>query len=224
MADPPKTTPKGERTRRGIVRLAADVATAGGLEGLTVGSLARSLGMSKSGLFAHFGSKEDLQLAVVDSAREHFEKEILPAGGRAGPGLPRLLALVTAWSDHIEHSPHRGGCFFAAASAEFDDRPGPVRDRIARLTKAWVDRLVREAAAAQSLGHLRRKADPRQIAFEVHAFVQEANWAKQLHGDRQAFERARRAARACLLRDATAKGRRSLAGHQRGGSRTHDRA
>jgi AcrR family transcriptional regulator len=179
--------------------------------------------MSKSGLFAHFGSKVDLQLAVVDSARGQFEESVLPADRRAEPGLPRLLALLTAWSDHIEHAPHRGGCFFAAASAEFDDRPGPVRDEIARLTKVWVDRLVRQATTAKAFGHLRPESDPRQIAFEVHAFVLEANWAKQLHGDLRAFERARRAIRARLLRAATAKGRRSVSRYQRGGSKAHDR-
>jgi AcrR family transcriptional regulator len=214
MAAKQKTTSKGNRTRQAIVSLAAELATSAGLQGLTVGSLANSLGMSKSGLFAHFGSKEDLQLAVIDSAREQFEKRVLPAGGQAEPGLPRLLALVMAWSDHIEHTPHRGGCFFAAASAEFDDRAGPVRDEIARLTRLWVDRLIREAAAAKSRGQLRAKADPGQIAFEVHAFVQEANWAKQLHNDQQAFQLARRAIRACLDREATAKGRRFLASHQ----------
>ena len=222
VATIPKSTPKGTRTHREIVTLAAGVATAQGLEGLTVGSLAKSLGMSKSGLFAHFGSKEDLQLAVVDNAREHFEKSVLPAGRGAEPGLPRLLAFLTAWADHIENAPCRGGCFFAAASAEFDDRPGPVRDEIARLTKVWVDRLVRLVATAKSFRQLRRESDPRQIAFEVHAFVQEANWAKQLHGDRQAFERARRAIRSRLQRAATAKGRRSLFRHQRGGSSAHD--
>jgi AcrR family transcriptional regulator len=209
-----KSNAKGERTRQEVVRLAADIATALGLEGLTVGSLAKSLGMSKSGLFAHFGSKEELQLAVVDVAREQFEKRVLPAGEQAEPGLPRLFALLMAWTDHIEHTPHRGGCFFAAASAEFDDRAGPVRDKVARLTKLWVDGLIREAAAAKSLGELRPEADPRQIAFEVHAFVQEANWAKQLHSDPCAFERARRAIRACLQREATAKGRRSLSMYQ----------
>jgi len=175
-----------------------------------VGGLAGSLRMSKSGLFAHFGSKLGLQLAVIDRAREEFERGVLPPGERAEPGLPRLWALLSAWSEHIEHTPHPGGCFFAAASAEFDDRPGPVRDEIARLTGLWVDRLIREAAAAKSLGHLRPRADTHLIAFEVHAFVQEANWARQLHRDQHAFVRARQAIRACLHREATAKGRRFL--------------
>src|SRR5262245_30832853 len=106
MAANDKPTPKGVRTRQGIVCRAADVATAEGLEGLTVGTLATSLGMSKSGLFAHFGSKVDLQLAVVDVARQQFEQRVLPAGGHAEPGLPRLSALLIAWSHHIEHTPH----------------------------------------------------------------------------------------------------------------------
>jgi AcrR family transcriptional regulator len=214
----------GERSRGAIVAEASRLATVEGFEGLSIARLADAVGMSKSGLFAHFGSKEELQLAVVDVAREQFEKRVLPAGGQAERGLPRLLALLMAWTDHIEHTPHRGGCFFAAASAEFDDRAGPVRDKVARLTKLWVDGLIREAAAAKSLGELRPEADPRQIAFEVHAFVQEANWAKQLHSDPRAFERARRAIRTCLQREATAKGRRSLSVYQYGGSRSHDSA
>jgi AcrR family transcriptional regulator len=205
-----KLTPKGVRTRQGIVRLAADLASAEGLEGLTVGGLAAALGMSKSGLFAHFGSKEALQLAVVDNAREQFEKRVFPASRKARSGLPRLLTLLLAWCDHVEYAAHRGGCFFAAASAEFDDRPGPVRDEIARLTSLWLAHLTSEAVAAKSLGQLRRKADPHQIGFELHAFVQEANWAKRLHSHQDAFERARRAIRTCLYREATAKGRRYL--------------
>jgi AcrR family transcriptional regulator len=201
---------KGDKTRREILDVAADLASARGLEGLTIGDLADVLGMSKSGLFAHFRSKEALQLAVVDLARAEFERRVLPAGDGAPPGVGRLLAWLLAWADHIDRGRFRGGCFFAAASAEFDDRPGPVRDEIARLTRSWIDLLVREAEAARSQGQLRPRADPRQIVFEVHAFVQEANWAKQLLEDHQAFDRARRAIRSCLERQATARGRRHL--------------
>lgn len=201
---------KGERTRQEILAVAADLASAEGLEGLTIGRLASTLGMSKSGLYAHFGSKEDLQLAVVDRARQGFEATVLAPVEGAPDGLPRVHALLTSWAESIEHSEYRGGCFFAAASAEFDDRPGPVRDEIARLTKLWIDLLRQEFQTAQALRHLRPQADPAQMAFEVHAFVQEANWARQLLGDEEAFARAGRSIRACLEREATAKGKRLL--------------
>ena len=127
-----------------------------------------------------------------------------------GDGLPKLQALLMSWADSIEHSTYRGGCFFAATSAEFDDRPGPVRAEIAGLAKAWIDLLQEQARAAQSLGELKPHANPTQMAFEVHAFVQEANWAKQLLDDKTAFQRAKRSIRACLERESTAKGKRPL--------------
>lgn len=201
---------KGEKTRHQILDVAADLASVAGLEGVTIGSLAKALDMSKSGLFAHFGSKEELQLAVVDLVRAMFEQRVLRAAENVQPGLQRLLGMLLAWADHIDHSEFRGGCFFAAAAAEFDDRPGPVRDEITRLSKSWIDFLIHEAEVAKSGGQIRPRADPNQIVFEVHAFVQEANWGKQLLRDKHAFDRARRAIRSCLEREATAKGRRDI--------------
>lgn len=201
---------KGEKTRQQILAVAADLASAEGLEGLTVGNLAKSLCMSKSGLYSHFGSKEELQLAVVDLARQRFEATVLPAAEEFGDGLPKLHALLMSWADSIENSTYRGGCFFAAASAEFDDRPGSVRDEIARLSKAWLDLLVQGFDSARTLKQLKTQADPEQMAFEVHAFVQEANWAKQLLGEKRAFGRAKRSIQACLERETTAKGRKLI--------------
>ena len=201
---------KGKQTRRQILNVAADLASAEGLEGLTIGNLAKALKMSKSGLYAHFGSKEELQLAVVDLARQRFEAAVLPAVEGKADGLSRLCSALLSWADFIDKSSDRGGCFFAAASAEFDDRPGPVRDEIVRLTKSWLDLLRREATTASSLGQLKAEAVPAQMVFEVHAFVQEANWAKQLLGDKTAFKTAKRSIRACLERAASAKGRKQL--------------
>ncbi len=201
---------KGQKTRQQILDVAADIASAEGLEGLTVGNLAKALGMSKSGLYAHFGSKEDLQLAVVDLARQNFEATVLPPAEETPKGLPRLYTLLLSWADSIDRSTYRGGCFFAAASAEFDGRPGPVRDEIARLTKAWIDLLVDGCKSAKRLKHLKPNADAAQLMFEAHAFVQEANWAKQLLGDKTAFHRAKRSIHDCLERAATAKGKKSL--------------
>ena len=201
---------KGQKTRQQILAVAADVASADGLEGLTIGSLAKVLGMSKSGLYAHFGSKEELQLAVVDLARQRFEAEVLPAVESTTSGIPKLYALILSWADSIDNGSYRGGCFFAAASAEFDDRPGPVRDEIARLTKTWIDLLEDECHTAKSLGHFKKQVEPTQITFEFHAFVQEANWAKQLLADKHAFGRAKKSICNCLERAATAKGRKLL--------------
>lgn len=183
-----------------------DLASVDGLEGLTIGRLASATSMSKSGLFAHFGSKEDLQLAVIDAAREVFAGEVLDAVSGAGPGLERLALLSSAWLGYVEKGHFRGGCFFAAVSSEVDDRPGRVRDRIVELTRTWIEAIEAEAGAAVEAGELGPEALPDQIAFEIHAFVQEANWAFQLHGDAEAFRRAARAIRRNLHLDATESG------------------
>jgi AcrR family transcriptional regulator len=202
---------RSERTRRAILARAVDLASVEGLEGLTVGRLAGALSLSKSGLFAHFGSKEELQLAVVDAAKEIFEGEALGQADEAAPGLPRLLHLGRAWLGYVEKAPFRGGCFFAAVSPEVDDRPGRVRDLVAKLTRQWVNRLETEACAAIEAGDLETDADPGQVAFEIHAFVQEANWAFQLHGDTGAFRRAAIAIHRTLATVVTDRGLRVLA-------------
>lgn len=183
-----------------------DIASAEGLEGLTIGRLARELRMSKSGLFAHFGSKEELQLATVDSAAQIFVEKVVRPAMSVERGLVRLHAMLKAWISYVERSVFRGGCFFAAASAEFDGRPGSVRKRIVALTKSWVDALEVEVREAQSRGEMGRSIQPPQFAFEVHAFVQEANWAYQLLRDRHAFDRAQAAIRAQLRDAATPSG------------------
>ncbi len=202
---------QGARTRRQILSTAADVASAEGLEGLSIGRLASRLGMSKSGLFAHFGSKEQLQLATVDAAAEVFENRVVEPSTKAKPGIARLSAMLEAWQTYIQKCGYRGGCFFAAASAEFDGRPGPVRGRIAEWTGTWLRLIEQEAGQAKALGHLRADIDAAQLAFELHAFVQEANWAAQLLDDRDAFDRAARAVGRRLEDAATAKGREILA-------------
>jgi AcrR family transcriptional regulator len=181
-----------------------------GLEGLTIGRLAQATSMSKSGLFAHFGSKEELQLAVVDAARDVFVRQVFQESLPADPGLARLRGLARAWLGYIESGLFRGGCFFAAASAEMDDRPGRVRDRIVELTRVWMEMLAREAGDATEAGHLDPDTDPEQLAFELHAYVQEANWAFQLHGDAGAFARARRAIDRSMRMQATADGLAAL--------------
>jgi AcrR family transcriptional regulator len=184
---------RAAQTRREILSVAVDIASAEGLEGVSIGRLAGELQMSKTGVFAHFGSKEQLQLATVETAKQIFLEQVAqPALGRPR-GLPRLKAMLESWLGYVERVVFRGGCFFAAASAEFDSRPGAVRDQIAALTKAWLVALQDEIACARSRKEVRASINPAQLAFELHAYVQEANWAFKLFNDKSAFERARRA-------------------------------
>jgi len=188
-----KTTqrrPKGLKTRRAILRKAVNLASLEGLEGLTIGKLASALRISKSGLFAHFGSKEDLQCAVVDAARDIFvEKVVRPA--YEFHGLKRLRALCENWLSYGERRVFPGGCFFSAASLEFDDRPGRVRDQIVVLMKKWLGSLEYAARDAQLTGELKKEVDVRQLAFELQALAMGANWSSRLFRDPSAFRMVR---------------------------------
>jgi AcrR family transcriptional regulator len=182
--------PRGLKTRRAILRKAANLASIEGLEGLTIGKLASELRISKSGLFAHFGSKEDLQCAVVDAARDIFvERVVRPA--YALHGLKRLRALCENWLSYGEKKVFPGGCFFSAASLEFDDRPGRVRDQIVELMKKWLGNLEYAARDAQLAGEIKKEVDVRQLAFEIHALAMGANWSSRLFRDQNAFRLVR---------------------------------
>ena len=186
---------RGERTRQQILDLAVQLASEEGLRGLSIGGLAGRLSMSKSGLFASFGSKEELQLATVEHARQIFIDAVARKAVMAPRGLPRLWAFCDSWLEYAGRRVFRGGCFFAAASTEFDSHPGPVRDRLAALMKEWLGTLEVAVRQAQGEGHLRAEVDPAQLAFEIHSLFLGANWAFQLHGDAKAFDRARTAIR-----------------------------
>jgi AcrR family transcriptional regulator len=175
---------KGTRTRAAILDRAIDLASVEGLEGLTIGRLSADLGMSKSGLFAHFGSKQELQLATVAAAAEGFRRSVLEPAGQADDGSARLDALANAYLSNLEHGAYTGGCFWAAVSAEYDDRPGPVRDAISTALDAWLGELERQAQIAG----LDR---PNQVAFEVYAVAMGANSRFRLSGDRRVFGYAR---------------------------------
>ena len=198
---------RGDRTRQAILDKAVQIASAEGLEGLSIGRLARELGVSKSGLFAHFGSKTDLQLETVDAAREIFIDEVI-GGSREGAGIGLLLSLTDAWLSYMEREVFRGGCFFAAASTEFDSRPGPVRDRVASMMGEWLMALEAAIQDAQEAGDLSPQLDSEQLAFEINSMGLGANWAFQLYRDEEAFERARVAIRE-RLSDPKAKRSRS---------------
>jgi AcrR family transcriptional regulator len=202
---------KGEQTRETILLHALRLATQVGFEGLTIGRLADELKLSKSGLFAHFGSKEDLQVATVEAARAIFIREVIKPAFELTEGLQRLWKLCDIWLSYVQSGVFRGGCFFAAAAAEFDSRPGPVRDRIAEIMKEWLAALRNAIVEAQEAGHLDKDIDATQLAFEFNSLELGANWAFQLYGDARAFKRAREAIRERLSRHATAAGAPVLA-------------
>ena len=186
---------RGFRTRRAILRKAVNIASVEGLEGLTIGRLASVLRISKSGLFAHFGSKEDLQCAVVEEAREIFvERVVRPA--YQFQGLQRLRALCENWLAYGEQGVFPGGCFFSAASLEFDDRPGRVREQIVGLMRKWLGTLEQAARDAQSAGEIMKAADASQLAFEIQALAMGANWSSRLFRDANIF----RSVRSAILR------------------------
>jgi AcrR family transcriptional regulator len=181
---------KGDRTRQTILDRAVDLASLEGLEGLTIGRLAEDLGMSKSGLFAHFGSKEELQLATIEAAQERFATEVMRPALATERGYPRLMAICRSWLAYVKRGVFAGGCFFAAASFEYDDRPGPVRDAIFRSMDEWLKAIERAVRMAQDEGHLDPDVDPAQLAFEINALFFGANFAFQLRQDRKAIDRA----------------------------------
>ncbi len=189
------TCTKGQLTRSAILGEAMQMASIQGLEGISIGQLAEATCMSKAGLFAHFGSKEGLQLAVVQAARELFVQQALAPALQAPRGLPRLCALCHHWLEYAEREVFRGGCFFAGAATEFDGRPGAVRDLLASIFEAWQHTLVRLVIEARLSGELAEKADPELLAFEFQALMIGANNAFQLHRDASAFALARRALR-----------------------------
>ncbi|HKH16381.1 MAG TPA: TetR/AcrR family transcriptional regulator [Solirubrobacteraceae bacterium] len=204
---------RGDRTRRAILTTAVNVASVEGLEGLTIGRLATELDMSKSGLFAHFGSKEELQISTVRAAAAIFVHRVIrPAEERSEPGIARLRVMLDSWLDYMERGTFAGGCFFAAATIEMDGRPGPVRDAVAAQMVHWAELLADYSRAAIERGELSADADPEQLAFELDALGTAVNSGWQLHEDVLVFERGRRAIARRLEVEATAAGRAALAG------------
>jgi AcrR family transcriptional regulator len=186
---------KGERTRKAILDTAAALATQEGLEPLSIARLAEATGMSKSGLFAHFGSKEELQLATVDHAAALFVAEVIAPARSAPRGLARVWALCDNMVDYSERQVFPGGCFFASTSFEFNNKPGPVRDRIEHMLRNWLSYLEHAVEQAQDAGELDPSVSAREIAFQLDAFAQSANAQFQLFRERRVFDEARRAIR-----------------------------
>ena len=197
----------GIRTRLAILDEAARLATVEGLDGLSLARLAERVGMSKSGLFAHFGSKEDLQLATVERATAIFDEVVVRPAARAADGLERLRALLEGFLGHVEIAVFPGGCFFASAAAELDTRSGPVRERALGIVAEWTEALEATGRKAQDEGLIADDADPAQLVFELDAYLMLANAQFVPSGSKEPLERARRAIDARLAEVVTARGR-----------------
>jgi AcrR family transcriptional regulator len=183
----------GERSRTAILDEAARLATVEGIGGLSLGRLADEVGMSKSGLFAHFGSKEELQLATIETADAIFEENVLARAANADTGLERLRALLDAYLDYIEARTFPGGCFFATVLVEVSMQPGAVRDRLLAFLQDWIGRLEAAVREAQRDGEIDKAEDPGQLAFELESSLFLANTQWSVSQSAEPIKRARRA-------------------------------
>lgn len=199
----------GVESRRTILLAAAKLATTRGLEGLSIGDLAQHIGMSKSGLYAHFKSKEELELATIETAAEIFERDVLGPAGESPGGLSRVLALSEAFLGHLERRVFPGGCFFATVSVQLASRPGRPRDRVMALQKRWLEQFAEALGQAVAGGELPRDTDIDQVVFEITAMQVRANFAWIGTGETSVLEQARTGIRHVLERVASRNVRES---------------
>lgn len=188
---------RGDQTRRAVLRASVDIASVDGLEGLSIGRLATELGISKSGLFAHFGSKEELQLATIRAARRIYADNVVTPAFEVEPGLGRVWALSLHWLEYSRLRVFPGGCFFQKVSHEYAARPGAVRAALAAVHREWMELIestIREAVEREELD-----ADPKQLAFDLDAYFESANLASILLADESVYAQARQAVRARLV-------------------------
>jgi AcrR family transcriptional regulator len=161
---------KGELTRAAILDVALDLASRDGLEGLTIGLLADKMNMSKSGVFAHFGSREDLQIEVLKMYHHHFEQEVFYPSMKEPRGLPRLESMFARWVKRVTIE-IASGCIYISGAVEYDDRPGAIREELVGMVRAWQDALYRCVQQAVDMGHLRSDTDPQQIVYEMYGLM-----------------------------------------------------
>lgn len=183
---------KGEQTRSAILDSALDIASRHGLEGLTIGAIAERLEMSKSGVFAHFGSREDLQIAVLREYAKRFVDDVFFPALKEKRGLPRLAVMFERWMDRVQRVDIPNGCVFVSGASEYDDRPGPIRDEMVAVIRSWQREMLKAANQAKSVGHLREDVDPEQLLFEIYGLLLSAHHDARLMHDPQAVTRARR--------------------------------
>lgn len=200
-----RTRADGERTRSAILRAAASLATVDGLEGLSIGHLAASIGMSKSGLYAHFGSKQELQLATVEEAGRIFELEVVRPALAAPAGLAQLAALCEAFFEHLRRRTFPGGCFFAGAALEMGTRPGPVKEAIVAFQSGFVALIRGFAATAMAREELPADEDPDRLAFELNGIILATDASFVLQDDPAVLDLARQVVHRRLGLDAAAR-------------------
>ena len=185
----------GERTRSAILRAAASLATVDGLEGLSIGNLAAAIGMSKSGLYAHFGSKQELQLATVDEAARIFAEEVVQPALAAPPGLAQLAAVCEAFFDHLQRRTFPGGCFMASAALEMGTRPGPVKELVAAFQSQFAALIRSFVVTALEQDQLPAHEDPDRLAFELNGIILVTDTNFVLHDNPAVLDLARQIVR-----------------------------
>jgi len=191
---------KGQASRAAILQAATRLVTIKGLDGLSIGDLAAEIGMSKSGLYAHFKSKEELELATIATAAAIFDSEVLQPVSRTPAGIARLKALANSFLSHLERRVFPGGCFFAAVAAELDTHPGPARDRVVEVLNSWVSLLRQCILDAQTLGEIDPRAEVDQVVFEIQAMLLAANFLFVMTNDPLRLTQARRGVEDVLAR------------------------
>jgi AcrR family transcriptional regulator len=213
----------GVESRRAILLAAANLATTRGLEGLSIGDLAQHIGMSKSGLYAHFKSKEELELATIQTAAEIFERDVLGPAAESPGGLERVRALSEAFLGHLERRVFPGGCFFATVSVQLASRPGRPRDRVMEMQQRWLEQFAVALHQAVADGKLPPDTDTAQMVFEITAMLVRANFTWILTGESDVLEQARAGIRHVLERGAGNAGRDSRTS-ERGAKRKRTRS
>lgn len=161
---------KGQQTKQSVVAAALALSSQVGLEGLSIGAVAEATGRSKSGVFAHFGSREELQISVIREYFRQFEQEVFYPAMREKRGLPRLMALFDHWMRVVANE-LQFGCIFISGAVDFDDRPGPVRDALVESVQIWLGAVVRAVQQAKQEGHIHASANEDQVAFEIHGLI-----------------------------------------------------
>ncbi len=196
--DEPRRRSDGAQTHAAILEAAMRLASVEGLGNVTIGRLARELDVSKSGVFAHFHSKQRLQQETIEAAGEVFEREVLAPGLAAPEGLARAESLCEAYLSYVERDVFPGGCFVAQLLAEFDALDGPIHDEVEAIQRRWLGLLEEAIATAQRRGELDTTVDPRQVAFELYAPLELANYLTTLYRDPSIIDRGRKAIRRTL--------------------------
>ena len=213
---------KGEQTRAAIVDAALELAARGGLEGLTIGSLAERMQMSKSGVFAHFGSREDLQIAVLEEYERRFVDDILVPALEERRGLPRLKAIFQRWLDRTAIEAAQG-CIWVSGATEYDDRPGAVRDELVSMVRSWQRELSRAIQQAVDSGELRADTDAAELVFELYGVILVLHHDARLLESPDAIGRARRAYERLLESYRSARAARTGAS-RRAPTKSHERS